>query len=132
MRYTSMWINKNGRLTQSVDKSRTKFKTTISDQLLNQLQEESKKVNSNISYLLETGYVNLLATGHIQYNKKNRPNDRRDFRSTCETELYEQLKAFAKAHKLNLNDVIETAANYINPAQAKKENWRYRIERETK
>lgn len=127
-----MWINKNGRLTQSIDKSRTKFKTTISDQLLRQLQEESAKVNSNISYLLETGYVNLLAEGHIQFNKKNRPKDRRDFRSTCDTELYEQLKVFAKANKLNLNDVIETAASYIDPIQAKKENWRYRIERETK
>ena len=126
-----MWINKNGRLTHSIDKSRTKFKTTISDQLLKQLQEESDKVNSNISYLLETGYVNLLAAGHIQFDKKNRPKDRRDFRSTCETELYEQLKEFAKAHKLNLNDVIETAANYIDPTLAKKENWRYRIERET-
>lgn len=126
-----MWINKNGHLIHSVDKSRTKFKTTISDQLLRQLQEESEKINSNISYLLETGYANLLATGHIEFNKKNRPKDRRDFRSTCETELYEQLKAFAKAHKLNLNDVIETAANYINPTQAKKEKWRYRIERET-
>ena len=126
-----MWINKNGHLTHSVDKSRTKFKTTISDQLLRQLQEESDKINSNISYLLETGYANLLAMGQIEFNKKNRPKDRRDFRSTCETELYEQLKAFAKANKLNLNDVIETAANYIDPAQAKKENWRYRIERET-
>ena len=126
-----MWINKNGRLTQSIDKSRTKFKTTISDQLLRQLQEQAEKVHSNISYLLETGYVNLLAAGHIQFDKKNRPKDRRDFRSTCETELYEQLKAFAKTNKLNLNDVIETAANYIDPAQAKKENWRYRIERET-
>ena len=126
-----MWINKNGRLIQSTDISRTKFKTTVSDQLLKQLQEEADKVNSNISYLLETGYANLLETGHIQFDKKNRPKDRRDFRSTCETELYEQLRAFAKAHKLNLNDVIETAANYIDPTQAKKENWRYRIERET-
>ena len=50
-----MWINKNGRLIQSADTSRTKFKTTVSDQLLKQLQEEADKVNSNISYLLETG-----------------------------------------------------------------------------
>ena len=40
-----MWINKNGRLTQSTDTSRTKFKTTVSDQLLKQLQEEADKIN---------------------------------------------------------------------------------------
>jgi len=125
-----MWINKNGQLIQTVDTSRTKFKTTISDVLLSELQQQADSHNTNISFLLETGYVKLLERNTIQFDKKSRPKDRRDFRSTCDSELLDALKIFAKANKLNLNDVMEAAAKLVEPEKAKKENWRYRIERQ--
>lgn len=125
-----MWVNKNGRLIQTVDSSRTKFKTTISDAILTELQQLADVHKTNISFLLETGYVKLLEQNTIQFNKKSRPKDRRDFRSTCDSELLKVIKAFAKENKLNLNDVMEVAAKLVEPEQAKKDNWRYRIIRQ--
>ena len=67
--------------------------------------------------------------GAITYDKKTRPKDRIEFRTTCDAELLEQLRDYAKRQQLNLNDVIEASVAYINLEDVKDAQYRYRIVR---
>ncbi len=123
-----MWKIHNGRLIQTSDESRMRYKTRISALIVEQLKQMAQDHDTHISYLLENGYSNLLEEGFITFNKKNRPKDRIEFRTTCDQELLQCLKDFAKAKDLNLNDCIEASIAYINVSDVKHANWRYRIE----
>lgn len=123
-----MWKLHNGKLIQTTDDSRVRYKTRMSAVILNTLKQLAEKHDTHIGYLLENGYSNLLESGTIVYDKNNRPKDRIEFRTTCDKELLESLKEFAKHHSLNLNDVIEGSVAYINYEDIKHANWRYRVE----
>ena len=123
-----MWKIHNGRLIQTADESRMRYKTRISAIIVEQLKQMAEEHDTHISYLLENGYSNLLEAGVITFNKQNRPKDRIEFRTTCDKELLQCLKDFAKAKDLNLNDCIEASISYINVKDVKHANWRYRIE----
>jgi hypothetical protein len=120
----------NGKLLQTIDSSRIKYKTRISKALLDDLKIMADKNNTYVGYLLENGFENILKENAITFDKKNRPKDRVEFRTTCDKELLERLKKFAKDHQLNLNDVIEASVAYINTNDVKQESWRYRVEYE--
>jgi len=120
----------NGKLLQTIDTSRIKYKTRISKALLDDLKIMADKNNTYVGYLLENGFENILKENAITFDKKNRPKDRVEFRTTCDKELLERLKKFAKDHQLNLNDVIEASVAYINTNDVKQESWRYRVEYE--
>lgn len=123
-----MWKLINGKLIQTVDTSRAEYKTRISKSILNKLKEQAKEHKTHVGYLLENGFENILKEGIIQFDKRNRPKDRVEFRTTCDKEILEQLRTFAKENKLNLNDVIEASIPYINLNEVKNEKWRYRVE----
>ena len=123
-----MWKIHNGKLIQTTDESRIWYKTRMSAEIINSLKQLAEKYDTHIGYLLENGYSNLIESGTIAYDKKNRPKDRIEFRTTCDKELLESLKEFAKQHNLNLNDVIEASVAYINYEDVKHTNWRYRVE----
>ncbi|WP_342469382.1 rRNA methyltransferase [Ureibacillus sp. FSL K6-3587] len=125
-----MWKLVNGKLLQTIDSSRIKYKTRISKALLDDLKIMADKNNTYVGYLLENGFENILKENAITFDKKNRPKDRVEFRTTCDKELLERLKKFAKDHQLNLNDVIEASVAYINTNDVKQESWRYRVEYE--
>ncbi|MCM3721390.1 rRNA methyltransferase [Solibacillus isronensis] len=123
-----MWKIHNGKLIQTTDESRIRYKTRMSAAIINSLKQLAEKYDTHIGYLLENGYSNLIESGSIVYDKKNRPKDRIEFRTTCDKELLDSLKEFAKDHSLNLNDVIEASVAYINYEDVKHANWRYRVE----
>lgn len=123
-----MWKIHNGKLIQTTDESRIRYKTRMSAAIINSLKQLAEKYDTHIGYLLENGYSNLIESGTIAYDKKNRPKDRIEFRTTCDKELLESMKEFAKQHNLNLNDVIEASVAYINYEDVKHTNWRYRVE----
>jgi len=125
-----LWKLVNGKLLQTIDTSRIKYKTRISKALLDDLKIMADKNNTYVGYLLENGFENILKENAITFDKKNRPKDRVEFRTTCDKELLERLKKFAKDHQLNLNDVIEASVAYINTNDVKQESWRYRVEYE--
>lgn len=124
-----MWKIVNGNLVQTIDTTRKEYKTRISANLLNELKKMADKNNSHIGYLLENGFKNLLEDGTIIFDKKNRPKDRIEFRTTCDKDILEDIRKFAKSNKLNLNDVIEASVNYIDATNVKSADWRYRIEK---
>lgn len=123
-----MWKYDNGRLIQTTDETRCRYKTRVSRALLEQLKELAALHQTHVGYLLENGYMNLLATGTITYDKKSRPKDRIEFRTTCDEELLEEVRLFAKRHRLNLNDVMEASIAYIRLDEVKDGHWRYRVE----
>lgn len=125
-----MWKIVNGKLIQTVDESRIEYKTRISASLIKKLKIMAKESNSHIGYLLENGFENILNESALIYDKKNRPKDRVEFRTTCDKDTLDSLRLFAKRNNLNLNDVIEASENYIKLEEVKNENWRYRIEKE--
>lgn len=125
-----MWKIVNGKLIQTVDETRTEYKTRISASLIKKLKTLAKDSNSNIGYLLENGFENILNESTLIFDKKNRPKDRVEFRTTCDKDLLESLRLLAKSNKLNLNDVIEASIPYIDQNNVKHANWRYRIEKE--
>lgn len=123
-----MWKIHNGKLIQTTDESRIRYKTRMSAAIINSLKQLAEKYDTHIGYLLENGYSNLIESGTIAYDKKTDQKDRIEFRTTCDKELLESLKEFAKQHNLNLNDVIEASVAYINYEDVKHTNWRYRVE----
>lgn len=123
-----MWKLINGRLIQTTDDSRTRYKTRISAALLEELKTLAITHDTHVGYLLENGYLNLLATNNLTYDKKNRPKDRIEFRTTCDEELLEAVRIFAKREQLNVNDVIEASVKYIELDTVKSGHWRYRVE----
>lgn len=124
-----MWKNINGKLIQTTDQSRVKFRTNISQSILKSLDDMAKKNNTFINYLLENGLINLIQYGAIQFNKANRPEDRIQYKTSYDKELLEEVKSFAKHHKLNVNDVIEYSIGFIDLNHVKHANHRYRIEK---
>jgi len=123
-----MWKLVDGRLVQTMDTARTNFVTNISQSILEDLRSIAKENNTHVNYLIESGLQRLLSENQISYNKDTRPKDRIAFNNSCDKELLNEVKQFAKEHKLFLNDVIEYSVQFIDVQDAKKSSHRYRIE----
>lgn len=124
-----MWKLINGKLYQTVDTTRVKFRTNISQELLNHLDQMASENKTHINYLIENGLLNVIQEGTITFNKASRPKDRVQFKTTYDAELLEELKVFAKRHQLFMNDVIEYSVGLIDVTDLKQANYRYRIEK---
>lgn len=124
-----MWKIINGKLIHTTDETRQEFKTSISRKTLELLDNLADEHNTYINYLLETGIQTVLDNDFIQYDKTLRPKDRVQYKTTYDKQLLKKLKQFAADHKLFINDVIEYSVNYINPAKARKKEYRSRIEK---
>ncbi|CAM5224025.1 LAGLIDADG DNA endonuclease family protein OS=Ureibacillus acetophenoni OX=614649 GN=SAMN05877842_103170 PE=4 SV=1 [Ureibacillus acetophenoni] len=124
-----MWKLYNGKLIHTKDDTRVRYKTRISKAMIDELNIMANEHNTHIGYLLESGFENILKEKDIFYDKKKRPKDRVEFRTTCDKEIIEKLRNFAKDNKLNLNDVIEASISYIQIDKVKNADHRYRIER---
>ncbi|WP_413299300.1 rRNA methyltransferase [Bacillus sp. 1P10SD] len=123
-----MWVSVNGKLIQTTDNSRTKFRTNISRSVINDLNEVAANNNTHINYLIESGLQNVLSKGYISFNKELRPTDRVQYKTTYDKDLLDKVKEFAKNHDLFINDVIEYSVNFVDVEKAKKSNYKHRIE----
>ena len=123
-----MWKNINGRLVHMTDESRVKFRTNISKALLEKLDKLAEEHDTYPNYLLENGIRNVLKQETIAYDKKQRPKDRMQYKTTYDKELLEQLKLFAKQQGLCANDVIEYSASFIDFKKVKGRGYRSRTE----
>jgi len=123
-----MWKLINGRLVQTSDESRIKFRTNISKSILEHLQTIALEYGSHVNYLIENGLKNVLAQSVITYNKESRPKDRVQYKTSYDKELLENVKKFAKDHQLYINDVIEYSVQFIDLQNIKNSGYRYRIE----
>lgn len=124
-----MWKLMNGRLIQTTDNSRVKFRTNISKAIIESLKEISEQNDTHVNYLLESGLKTLLIEDSISFNKENRPKDRVQYKTTYDAELLKQVKDFAKDHDLFINDVIEYSVKFIDVKESKNMNYRYRVEK---
>ena len=123
-----MWKLVDGRLIQTTDASRVKFRTNISESMLEMLRIKAKENHTHVNYLIENGLKNVLTEGVITFDKETRPKDRIQYKTTYDKELLEGLKEFAKKNELFMNDVIEYSVQYIDKENVKNNNHRYRIE----
>lgn len=123
-----MWKLVDGRLVQTTDTARINFVTNISQSILEDLRSVAKENNTHVNYLIESGLQSLLSENQISYNKDTRPKDRIAFNNSLDKELLYEVKQFAKAHKLFLNDVVEYSVQFIDIQDTKKSSHRYRIE----
>lgn len=123
-----MWKNVNGSLIHTTDTSRVRFRTNISAKLVQELKQMASGYDTHVNYLLENGLENLLAEGTITYDKKTRPKDRMQYKTTYNKELLADVKEFAAEHELGTNDVMEKSIQYIDFDDVKNKQYRYRIE----
>lgn len=123
-----MWKLVDGRLIHTTDESRVKFRTNISKSILDHLQTLAIEHDTYPNYLLETGLRNVLSQGVITFNKKLRPKDRVQYKTTYDKELIAAVKEFANQHDLFFNDVIEYSVNYIDIKSSKHKDHKHRIE----
>lgn len=124
-----MWKLMNGRLIQTTDNSRVKFRTNISKAIIESLKEISEQNNTHVNYLLESGLKVLLIEDSVSFKKESRPKDRIQYKTTYDAELLKQVKDFAKDHDLFINDVIEYSVKFIDVNESKNMNYRYRVEK---
>ncbi|WP_186577230.1 rRNA methyltransferase [Aquibacillus kalidii] len=123
-----MWKKVNGRLIQTTDEKRVKFRTNISKSIIEELNDIALNNDTYANYLLESGLEHLIDHGTISYNKELRPKDRVQYKTTYDKELLETVKEFAKRNSLNINDVIEYSTKYIDIEKSKKRDYKNRIE----
>ncbi|ARJ37571.1 rRNA methyltransferase [Sporosarcina sp. P21c] len=123
-----MWKLVGGRMIQTTDETRIKFRTNISQEILEQLKGLSEELDTYSNYLLENGLRNVLAAGVIEYDKNLRPIDRIQYKTTYDQELLESVKKFAKDHKLFINDVIEYSVGHIDFDDIKTKDYKHRVE----
>ncbi|GLB61306.1 rRNA methyltransferase [Cytobacillus sp. NCCP-133] len=123
-----MWQLVNGKLIQKTDESRIKFRTNISKAILDHLDTLAKDYDTHVNYLLESGLQTVLDQGVITYDKKVRPQDRVQYKTTYDKVLLEKVKLFAKAHQLFINDVIEYSVNHIDFEKIKSSGYKNRVE----
>ncbi|WP_080874423.1 rRNA methyltransferase [Oceanobacillus timonensis] len=124
-----MWKLVNGKLIQTADKSRVEFRTNVSKSIIDQLNAMAIQYDTYPNYLLESGLQAVLTQGFIQFNKKNRPKDRVQYKTTYDKELLLEVKDFAKEHKLSVNDVLECSVHFIDFNSVKKKSNKHRIEK---
>ncbi|MBT2689574.1 rRNA methyltransferase [Bacillus sp. ISL-47] len=123
-----MWELVNGKLIQKTDETRKKFRTNISKTILDQLENLAAEYDTHVNYLLENGLQAVLEQGVITYDKKTRPKDRVQYKTTYDKELLEKVKDFAKVHQLFINDVIEYSVNFIDLKNIKNSSYKNRVE----
>ncbi|WP_153723626.1 rRNA methyltransferase [Sporosarcina cascadiensis] len=123
-----MWKLVNGKMVQTTDETRIKFRTNISQEILQQLEDLSEEYYTYNNYLLENGLRNVLEQGLVTYDKNLRPKDRVQYKTTYDQELLESVKQLAKNHKLFINDVIEYSVGHINFDELKTKDHKNRIE----
>ncbi|WP_052342601.1 LAGLIDADG family homing endonuclease [Bacillus sp. EB01] len=104
---------------------RVKFRTTISSEVLERLNIVAKENKTYINYLLETGIKQILDNPGILVTT-NKHNDRILFKTSYNRDLLDKAKAYAKTHSINMNDLLEQAADLIKIEEALKEGNRHR------
>ncbi|MFD1068153.1 rRNA methyltransferase [Oceanobacillus locisalsi] len=124
-----MWKLINGRLIQTADASRVKFRTNVSKSIIDQLNTMAIQYDTYPNYLLESGLQGVLKQGIVQFDKNSRPKDRVQYKTTYDQELLLEVKDFAKEHKLSVNDVLEYSIHFIDFNSLKKRSNKHRIER---
>lgn len=123
-----MWKLVDGNLIHTTDVSRIKFRTNISESILESLKSVAKENKTHVNYLIENGLQTVLTQNIISFNKETRPKDRIQYKTTYDKELLESTKLFAKAHNLFINDVIEYSIEFIDIQSVKNNSHRFRVE----
>ncbi|MBY0223953.1 rRNA methyltransferase [Sporosarcina aquimarina] len=123
-----MWKLVNGKMMQTTDETRVKFRTNISKEILQRLDDLSEEYNTYSNYLLENGLRNIITHDVIQYDKNLRPKDRIQYKTTYDKELLETVKQLAKEQKLFINDVIEYSVDHIDFSDLKTKEHKNRLE----
>ena len=123
-----MWKLVDGKLIDTTDVSRVKFRTNISKLILKSLKITATENNTHINYLLETGLKEVLTLDAISFDKKSRPKDRIQYKTTYDRELLESIRDFSLKNNLFINDVIEYSVEYIDVENSKKSGYRHRVE----
>lgn len=123
-----MWKLVNGKLIQTTDPTRVKFRTNISKTIIEKLNTLASEYDTHPNYLLESGLQTVLSQGVITFRKELRPKDRVQFKTTYDNELLVRVKEFAKIHNLFINDVIEYSVDFINFENIKNCSYKHRIE----
>jgi hypothetical protein len=124
----NMWKLVNGKLIQTTDASRVKFRTNVSKSIIDQLTALANLHNTHPNYLIESGLQNVLSQGVITFNKESRPKDRIQYKTTYDKELLEDVKEFAQKHNLFINDVIEYSVKFIDLEKTKYSSYKHRVE----
>ncbi|KAA0965746.1 rRNA methyltransferase [Sporosarcina sp. ANT_H38] len=123
-----MWKLADGNLIHTTDVSRIKFRTNISESILESLKLMAAANNTHVNYLIESGLQAVLIQDVISFNKESRPKDRVQYKTTYDKELLESTKVFAKKNNLFINDVIEYSVGNIDIENVKKNSYRFRVE----
>ena len=124
-----MWKLVDGKLIQTTDTSRVKFRTNVSKSIIDQLNTMAIQYDTYPNYLLESGLQIVLAQGVIQFDKNSRPKDRIQYKTTYDKDLLLMVKDFAKEHKLFVSDVLEYSVHFIDFNSVKKRSNKHRIEK---
>jgi hypothetical protein len=123
-----LWKSVNGKLIQTTDASRVKFRTNVSKSLIERLNALAIQYNTHPNYLIESGLQNVLSLGVITFNKESRSKDRIQYKTTYDKELLDNVKEFAKKHNLFINDVIEYSVKFIDLEKTKNSSYKHRVE----
>lgn len=125
-----MWKKIDGRLQQTADTTRVKFRTNISKALLEHLQQLALEHETHVNYILETGMKRMLQVNKIEFDKTERPKDRIQYKTTYDQQLLQEIRRFAKEKNLFINDIIEYSSKYIDLTDVKDVDYKHRIEPE--
>ncbi len=123
-----MWKKTANGLVQSVDESRQKLRVRINMNQLMELKELAKQHNTNLSYLIENGLTNMFQDDSFVIEGSTRTKGNKEVGLTIDKALVEKTKLIAEEKKVKMTTMISNCIPYIKAEEAKKENYRYRVE----
>ncbi|WHY83133.1 rRNA methyltransferase [Siminovitchia fortis] len=114
------WKMVNGKLIKTNNNETiVKFRTNVSKSILDQLDILAADYNIPRNHLIQNGLQNLLDQEQYIFNTESRPKDRVQYKTTYHNELLDDVRRFAKKHRVSINDVIEHSVKFIDVASHK-------------
>ncbi|SUJ05408.1 Uncharacterised protein [Sporosarcina pasteurii] len=68
----------------------------------------------HFNHLIEIGLNNLLAHNESLFKRRTKLDDQVQFKSTYDDKLLQNVKLYAKTHRVFINDVIEWSIEFID------------------
>ena len=124
-----MWKSENGNLIHTTDNSRIRFRVRINAIQLAQLKEWSQQYDTNMSYLIDDGLARMFDDESMVIEGSTRTKGNIEVGLTLDVELVEKMNRLIESNeKMKMTMIIKCCIPYIKPEQAKKDNYRYRVE----
>ncbi|MFB6467817.1 LAGLIDADG family homing endonuclease [Cytobacillus sp. Hz8] len=102
-----IWKIEKGKLIKINSDTKVKFRTNINKIILDNIKELANNQSTHVNEFIEEAIRYVLTLNNINVIFKSQKVERVQFNTTYDKKLFNDLKIFAKNHRIYINEVIE-------------------------